>query len=395
MDNMEKTTVHSHADDLQDQMIRWRHDLHRHPELGFAEHRTAARVSELLRDFGLDVHEGVGGTGVVGVLKRGNGSKSIGLRADMDALAIDEENSFSHQSKNAGRMHACGHDGHTAMLLGAAKNLAEDADYHGTAVFIFQPAEEHGRGALAMIEDGLFDRFPVDAVYGMHNMPSLATGHFAICPGPIMACEDNFEIVIHGKGGHAALPHLTIDPITIGAEIVTALQFIVSRTVDPVASGVLSITDFSVAATRNVIPAKIELRGDTRSLTAGLQQHIETTMERIVAGICAARGATYEFKYTHEFAVTVNSATEAGIAARIAQDCVGADKVDAACKPIMASEDFGFMLQQKAGCYVLLGNGGEGAGGCGLHSTHYDFNDRILSTGARFWTLLVRSQLAA
>lgn len=376
-------------------MIHWRHDLHRHPELGFAEHRTAARVADLLRDFGLEVHEEVGDTGVVGILKHGNSSRSIGLRADMDALAINEENSFSHKSKHAGRMHACGHDGHTTMLLGAARSLAEDTDYDGTVVFIFQPAEEHGRGALAMMEDGLFDRFPVDAVYGMHNMPSLATGHFAICPGPIMACEDNFEIVIHGKGGHAALPHLAIDPIMIGAEIVTALQNIVSRTVNPIESGVVSVTDFSLDATRNVIPEKITLRGDTRSLTVELQQHIETTMERIVSGICAAHGATYDFSYTHEFAVTVNSAREAEIATKIAQQCVGTDKADGACKPIMASEDFGFMLQQKAGCYVLLGNGGDGPGGCGLHSAHYDFNDEILTTGAQFWILLARSQLAA
>jgi len=387
--------MHAPADDLHAQMIQWRHDLHQHPELGFAEHRTAARVSELLRSFGVEVHEGVGNTGVVGILERGDGSGSIGLRADMDALAINEENSFSHKSKHKGRMHACGHDGHTAMLLGAAKRLSEDGDYHGTAVFIFQPAEEHGRGALAMIEDGLFDRFPVDAVYGMHNMPALAAGHFAVCAGPIMACEDNFEIVIHGKGGHAALPHLAIDPIVIGAEIVTALRTIVSRTINPVASGVVSVTDFSVNATRNVIPEKVVLRGDTRSLAAEFQQRIETTMERIVSGICTAHGATYEFRYTHEFAVTENSAREAGIAAKIARDCVGADKVDAACKPIMTSEDFGFMLQRKAGCYVLLGNGGEGPGGCGLHSTRYDFNDRILSTGAQFWRLLVQSQLVA
>lgn len=385
--------MRSQADDLHTQMMQWRHDFHRYPELAFAEHRTAARVAELLRSFGAQVHEGVGGTGVVGVLNGGNGSRSIGLRADMDALAIDEENSFPHRSMHKGRMHACGHDGHTAMLLGAAKSLAENHDYHGTAVFIFQPAEEHGRGALAMIEDGLFDRFPVDAVYGMHNMPSFAAGHFAICPGPIMACEDNFEIVIHGKGGHSALPQLTIDPIAIGAEIVTALRTLATRTLDPVESGIVSVTDFSVDATRNVVPEKVVLRGDTRSFTAALQQHIETTMERIVSGICTAHGVAYQFEYTHEFAVTVNSTREAGIAAKVARECVSADKIDAACKPIMASEDFGFMLQQKAGCYVLLGNGGEGPGGCGLHSAHYDFNDDILSTGARFWTLLVQSQL--
>ena len=383
------------VDDLQDQMILWRHEFHQYPELGFAEHRTAARVSELLQSFGLDVYDGVGDTGVVGILKRGSGPKMIGLRADMDALAINEENTFPHKSKRDGQMHACGHDGHTAMLLGAARTLIENDNFDGTVAFIFQPAEEHGRGALAMIEDGLFDRFPVDAVYGMHNMPSLATGYFATRAGPIMACEDNFEIVIHGKGGHAALPHLAIDPILIGAEIVSALQSVVARTTDPVESGVLSITDFAVDATRNVIPEKIVLRGDTRAFTPPLQEHIETTMERIVSGICSAHRATFDFSYTHEFAVTINSAQETEVAAAIAQECVGADKVDAACRPIMASEDFGFMLQHKPGCYVLLGNGGSGPGGCGLHSPHYDFNDEILTTGAGFWAHLVQSQLTA
>ena len=387
--------MNASANGLQDQMIEWRHDFHQYPELGFTEHRTAARISELLKRFGLEVHDGVGGTGVVGILKRGDGARMIGLRADMDALAISEENTFSHKSTHDGQMHACGHDGHTAMLLGAAKTLIESDDFDGTVAFIFQPAEEHGRGALAMIEDGLFDRFPVDAVYGMHNMPSLATGSFAVCPGPIMACEDNFEIAVHGKGGHAALPHLAIDPIIVGAEIVSALQNVVSRTANPVDSAVLSITDFAVGATRNVIPEKVVLRGDTRAFTKALQEHIETTMERIVSGICSAHQATYDFSYSHEFAVTINSAKETKIAAEVAQECVGADKVDAACSPIMASEDFGFLLQHKPGCYVLLGNGGTGPGGCGLHSPHYDFNDEILATGAGFWTHLVRSQLAS
>ena len=386
--------MHTSVDDLPGQMIRWRHDLHEHPELGFAVHRTAAKVAELLGGFGLDVHENIGETGVVGVLKRGSSSATIGLRADMDALEIEERNNFSHKSKHDGVMHSCGHDGHTAMLLGAARALVEGDNFDGTVFLIFQPAEEHGRGALAMIEDGLFDRFPVDAVFGMHNMPSLATGHFAIRPGPIMACEDNFEIVIQGKGGHAALPHLAIDPIVVAAEIVTALQSVISRTTNPVESGVVSVTDFSVDATRNVIPEKIVLRGDTRSFTPDLQARIESTMERIVSGICAAHGATYDFSYSREFAVTVNSEKEAGVAIAVAQDCVGADNVAAPCDPIMASEDFGFMLQHKPGCYVLLGNGGEGPGGCGLHSPHYDFNDQILTTGAMFWTKLVQSQLA-
>ena len=385
--------IPTQANDINQEMIEWRHDFHQFPELGFEEHRTSATVAKLLRDFGIEVHEGIGGTGVVGVLKSGSASKTIGLRADMDALGINEENTFSHKSRHEGRMHACGHDGHTTMLLGAAKKLAASRDFDGTVVFIFQPAEEHGRGALAMIDDGLFKRFPIDAIYGIHNMPSLETGHFAIRPGPIMACEDNFEITIHGKGGHAALPHLTIDPIVIASEIVLALQSVVSRTFNPVDNSVLSITDFAVDATRNAIPEKVVLRGDTRSFTPDAQSLIEKTMERIVSGICAAHGARHSFTYTHEFAATINSAKEAGIAAEVAQSCFGAGQVNADCQPIMASEDFGFMLQHIPGCYLLLGNGGTGPGGCGLHSPHYDFNDDILATGAEFWVQLVQSQL--
>lgn len=379
--------------ELRDQMMTWRHDFHQYPELGFEEHRTAEIVAKQLRDFGLEVHEGVGSTGVVGVLKRGSSHRSIGLRADMDALAITEENTFAYKSRHDGKMHACGHDGHTSMLLGAAKSLATNGDFDGTVVFIFQPAEEHGRGALSMIEDGVFDRFPVDAIYGIHNMPSLASGHFAIKSGPIMACEDNFEIMILGKGSHAALPHLGIDPIVIGAEIVSSLQTVVSRTLSPVDNGVVSVTDFSVVATRNVIPENVVLRGDVRAFTPEIQLQIETAMERIVSGICAAHGATYEFAYSREFVATINGEKEAEIAADVACQVVGNDKVNADCAPIMASEDFGFFLNHKPGCYLLLGNGGDGPGGCGLHSPHYDFNDEILTTGATFWTQMVQHVL--
>ena len=234
------------SQDVTNQIISWRHDLHRHPELGFEEKRTSAEVARLLREFGLEVYEKVGTTGVVGVLKAGDGDRAIGLRADMDALSITELNSFDHASRHPGRMHACGHDGHTAMLLGAAKLLANSRDFSGTVVFIFQPAEEHGRGALAMMEDGLFERFPVEAVYGIHNMPSLPTGQIALRRGPIMACEDNFEIGVLGKGGHAAMPHLSVDPILVASEIVVALQSIVSRSLNPLENGVISVTDFAV-----------------------------------------------------------------------------------------------------------------------------------------------------
>lgn len=382
--------------DLKDRLVQWRHDLHRNPEMGFEETRTAALVAEALRSFGLEVHEGIGGTGVVGILKKGRGKRSIGLRADMDALAIQEQNIFEHRSRRDGCMHACGHDGHTAMLLGAAMLMASDAvDFDGAVTFIFQPAEEHGRGALAMIEDGLFDRFPVEAVYALHNLPSLPTGHFAVRPGPIMAAEDNFEITIHGKGGHAALPHLAIDPIVVGAEVVTALQSLVSRSLNPAQNAVLSVTDFKTDGTVNVIPNKVVLSGDTRSFTPEVQELIETTIHRIVSGVCAAHGAKFDLIYDRVFAPTINTAAETEQAAAIARAVVGADKVDGNCAPLMASEDFGAMLQQKPGCYLLLGNGGEGPGGCGLHSPHYDFNDEILTTGARFWARLVQDQLPA
>lgn len=381
------------ANDLCTEMMGWRHDFHQHPELGFEEHRTSRRVADLLRSFGLEVHEGVGNTGVIGVLKRGQGTKSIGLRADMDALAISEQNTFAYKSNHEGKMHACGHDGHTAMLLGAAKLLASNENFHGTVVFIFQPAEEHGRGALAMIEDGMFERFPVHAIYGIHNMPSIEAGHFAIRSGPIMACEDNFEITVQGKGGHAALPHLSVDPIVVASEIVTALQTVVARTLNPVDNGVVSVTDFSVDATRNAIADKVVLRGDTRAFTSQIQDLIETTMARIVSGICAAHGAEHTFVYSREFAATINSPQEASIACDVARLAFGDETVNADCQPIMASEDFGFMLQHKPGCYLLLGNGGVGPGGCGLHNPNYDFNDEILATGAEFWVRLVENQL--
>jgi amidohydrolase len=382
------------CDYLRDAIVQWRHDFHRHPELGFEEHRTSQIVARLLEEFGIEVHREVGGTGIVGVLRRGNSPKSIGLRADLDALAITEENTFDHRSRYDGKMHACGHDGHTAMLLGAARHLAESGVFDGTVFLIFQPAEEHGKGALSMIEDGLFQRFPADAIYAMHNFPSLPVGSFAVRPGPIMACEDNFEIRIDGKGTHAALPHRGIDPILIGSEIVMALQSLVSRTIDPVDNAVVSVTEFLTDGTRNVLPGRVTLRGDTRSFGSTMQNHIEATMERIVSGICAAHGASHGFRYSREFAATINSPAEAEIVATVALRVVGAENINGGCAPIMASEDFGFMLQHKPGCYLLIGNGGEGPGGCGLHSPSYDFNDDILTIGANFWVQLVESQLS-
>lgn len=377
---------------FQSMMRGWRHDLHRHPELGFDLPRTAGFVAETLRGFGLSVEEGIGGTGVVGVLRRGNGH-SIGLRADMDALAIQEENGFDHASTVPGRMHACGHDGHTAMLLGAAKRLSEEGGFDGEVVLIFQPAEEHGLGAKAMMADGLFERFPVRSIFALHNMPSLPTGHVAVRSGPIMACEDNFEIVVQGRGGHAALPHMTVDPIVTGSEIVLALQTLASRHLDPLEPCVLSVTDFDVAATRNVIPDKVVLRGDVRAFTSQQQSAIEAGMRRIAAAIAEAHGATATVSYSHEFAATINAPEEAAQLAESAVHHLGADKVNQDCRPVMASEDFGFMLREKPGCYFLLGNGGTGPGDCGLHSPNYDFNDAILTVGSGLWVRLVRDIL--
>ena len=380
---------------LQASMQSWRHDIHRHPELAFEEQRTAARVAELLDEFGLEVHTGVGNTGVVGVLRKGSSERMLGLRADMDALKIQEQNQFEYRSVNAGKMHACGHDGHTAMLLGAAQHLASDGDFDGSAVFIFQPAEEHGEGARAMIADGLFERFPVDSVYAIHNFPSLETGKFAVRAGSIMAAEDNFEITINGVGHHAAMPHMGKDAIVIGAEIVNAMQTLVSRSLDPLDNAVVSFTEFVTNGTVNVVPGQVVLRGDTRSLTTKVQEHIEATMQRIVAGICAAQGASYEFSYRHNFIPTVNTRAEAEIAAVVAGAVVGADNVVGDSRPTMTSEDFGYMLQARPGAYLLLGNGVEGVGGCSLHNPDYDFNDEILCIGADFWVTLVESQLAA
>ncbi len=378
---------------LQASMQAWRHDIHRHPELAFEENRTADKVAELLQGFGLEVHRSIGNTGVVGLLKKGSSERAIGLRADMDALKILEQNTFDYRSVHEGKMHACGHDGHTAMLLGAAHYLAEHGHFDGIVVFIFQPAEEHGDGAKAMIEDGLFERFPVDAVYAIHNFPSLATGKFAVRAGSMMAAEDNFEITINGVGCHAAMPHLGRDPIVIGSEIVTAMQTLVSRTLDPIDNAVVSFTEFITDGTVNVVPTQVILKGDTRSLTTAVQDHIETTMERIVSGICAAHGAQYEFSYRRNFVPTVNTAAEAEIAARVAGSLVGAKNVVGDSRPVMASEDFGYMLQARPGAYLLLGNGEEGIGGCSLHNPDYDFNDEILTIGADFWVALVESQL--
>jgi amidohydrolase len=379
--------------ELHDLMVKWRRDLHKHPELGFKEHRTATRVSELLNSFGLEVHQGIGQTGVVGVLQRGNAAKSIALRADMDALPIDEVNRFSHCSTNSGVMHACGHDGHMSMLLGAARHLAENGEFNGRVVFVFQPNEEHGLGAAAMIKDNLFNDFDVDAVYGMHNIPGMQIGTFATRAGPITASESLFEIEISAIGGHAALPHMGVDAIMVGSQIVSALQTIVSRKLDPGRNGVVSVTEFITDGKRNVLPGKAILRGDARALTPEINELIENRMRSIVDGICMAHGVTAKLSYDTIYPPTINGREEAAAAAQAALALAGPDQVDGNCPAKLFSEDFAHLAAARPGCFVLMGNGTDGPHGYPLHSANYDFNDDALVAGSSFWVTLVQQQL--
>ncbi len=376
---------------LHDRMTGWRQAFHRMPELGFDLPRTSARVADLLTDFGLEVHTGIGGSGVVGVLQKGNGSRTIAIRADMDALPIEEANGFAHRSQTPGQMHACGHDGHMTMALGAACALADAPDISGRIVFLFQPDEEHGQGAAAMIADGVLDRFGVETVYGMHNIPGMALGHFATRPGPITASEALFEIEIKARGGHAALPHMGADAITVGAEIVGALQTIVSRKLDPAQNGVVSVTGFDTDGTRNVLPGRAVLTGDARALTPDTNARIEDAMRRIVAGICAAHDVTAQVSYETVFRPTINAPGPVAMAATAAQ-AMGAP-IDAACPPKLFSEDFAELAAARPGCFVLMGNGTEGAHARPLHAPDYDFNDAALTHGAAFWVALARAEL--
>jgi hippurate hydrolase len=379
---------------LASQMTEWRRDLHRHPETAFEEHRTADVVARKLESFGIAVHRGLGKTGVVGQLKVGSGTRSIGLRADMDALHIQEQNTFEHRSANAGRMHACGHDGHTAMLLGAARHLAEARNFDGTVHFIFQPAEENEGGGRAMVEEGLFDKFPCDSVYGMHNYPGIPVGRFELRPGPMMASFDIFEIELRGRGSHAALPQTGIDPILAGANLVQALQSIVSRNLGPVDAGVVSVTQFHGGETWNVIPDAIVLRGTTRAFRPGTQDLIERRLREITEHVARTYGATASVRYERRYPPLVNSERETARCADVLRALVGEQNVNASTEPVMGSEDFAFMLQAKPGCYVFIGNG-PGDGGCLLHNPHYDFNDAILPLGASYWVRLTERLLGS
>ncbi len=378
--------------EFHDDMNAWRRDLHAHPETAFEEFRTSDIVAAKLQEFGIDVHRGLAGTGVVGTLKNGDGP-AIGLRADMDALDVPEGNDFAHKSTHDGKMHACGHDGHTTMLLGAARYLAETRNFKGTVQFIFQPAEENEGGGRVMVEQGLFDKFPIDAVYGMHNWPGQEVGQFAVTAGPLMAAFDIFEMTITGRGAHGGMPHTGIDPIPVAAEIVGALQTIVSRHTDPIDAAVVTVTQIHAGDAWNVIPDRVVLRGTTRSFRPDVQDAIEPAIRRIAEGICQAHQCTVDMWYERRYPPTINEPVATLAAKRAAEDVTGAGRVIEDPTPSMGAEDFSFMLQEKPGCYVWLGNG-PGEGGCMLHNPHYDFNDDILTVGASYWARLVELELA-
>lgn len=369
-----------------------RRDIHAHPELAFDEYRTSDIVAAELSRYGLEVHRGLARTGVVGVLKAGKSSRMIGLRADMDALPLAELNEFPHHSKHPGKMHACGHDGHTAMLLGAARHLAANPDFDGTVVFIFQPAEESEGGAAVMIEDGLFEKFPVDAVFGLHNWPGIPVGEMMVMPGPVMAGTCGFEIKVRGHGCHAAMPHQGIDPIVTSSQLVQALQTVVSRTLHPCDAAVVSVTQFHAGEAWNIIPEEVLMRGTIRTFKREVQESVERAIERLCSGIAAANGAQISISFEHRYPPTVNSANEAKFCQQVAAGIFGEDKVLTDILPSMGAEDFSYMLQEKPGCYVWLGNG-PGTGGCTLHNPHYDFNDELLRLGISYWAQLVRRAL--
>ena len=380
--------------DLQGEIAEWRHDLHAHPELLYDVTRTAGTVAEKLREFGCDeVVTGLGRTGVVGVIRgrQGGSGKAIGLRADMDALPIEEANDLPYKSTVKGKMHACGHDGHTAMLLGAARYLAETRNFNGTAVVIFQPAEEGGAGGKAMVEDGLMERFKIGEVYGMHNYPGLPVGQFALRSGPIMAAADHLSIDIEGKGGHAARPHLAIDTVLVGAQIINQIQSIVSRNADPLEAAVVSICMFHAGSTDNVLPQTAKLGGTARSLSPKVRDLLEQRLHEVVEGTAALHGAKATLKYRRGYPVLVNHAAQTDFAAQVAGEIVGRDKVDTGMTPVMGAEDFSFMLNARPGAFIFIGNGDS----AGLHHPAYNFNDDVIPFGTLYWVKLVETALAA
>jgi amidohydrolase len=378
--------------DLHNEIKEWRRDFHAHPELRYDVHRTAGSVAEKLKSFSCDeVVPGIGRTGVVGVIHgRKTGSKVIGLRADMDALPLEEETGLPYKSTVPGKMHACGHDGHTAMLLGAAKYLAETRNFAGTAVVIFQPAEEGGAGALAMVKDGLISRFGIQEVYGMHNYPGLPIGQFAIRPGPLMAAADHLQIEIEGKGGHAARPHLSIDTILVGAQMINQLQSIVARNVDPLEPAVVSVCMFQAGHADNVIPQHALLRGTARSLAPQVRELLHKRIGEVVEGTARMYGATAKVTYTNGYPVVVNHQRQTAFAADVAREIAGKDKVDIDVPPVMGAEDFAFMLAERPGAFIFVGNGNS----AGMHHPAYDFNDDTIPVGSSYWVRLAETALA-
>jgi amidohydrolase len=385
--------VHNRIADFADDLTAWRRDLHQHPEIGFEEHRTSRVVAEKLRSWGIEVTAGIAGTGLVGTLRNGQSNRAIGIRADMDALEMEEANDFPHRSVNPGRMHACGHDGHTTMLLGAARYLAETRNFDGTVHFIFQPAEEGGGGGRVMVEEGLFERFPCDMVFGAHNDTSIPVGQMTAVAGTVSAISDRFWIRIFGRGGHAARPHNAIDPITVGAQIVGSLQTVVARRIDPLDSAVLSITQFHAGSTGNVIPDSAVLNGTVRTLKPQTQDLVERLMGEFVAQIAAANGARAELEYNRGYPSVVNAPEATERAARAAERLLGQGRVIRERPPGMGGEDFSYMAQKVPGCFVRIGQAGAERGRVPVHHPNYDFNDEILPIGASFWSTLVEQEL--
>lgn len=390
MDSMTKK-----IESLKPELIQWRHHLHAHPETAFEEVQTAKFVAEKLRSFGLDVHQGLAKTGVVATLTKGDDSveRTIGLRADMDALDIREKTNVAYRSVNSGKMHACGHDGHMTMLLGAAKLLAEEELFKGSVRFIFQPAEENEGGGGVMVAEGLFDKFPLRSIYGMHNFPTIPMGTFAIRPGPMMAAYDVFDITVNGLGGHAAMPHLTKDPIVAASSIVNELQTLVSRNTPPLEAAVLSVTEIHGGTAYNIIPDRVEIRGTTRHFKAEIEQMLESRISEVVNGIATATGTNVDLRYRNRYPALVNTEAETQIAVEAALETVGKGKVDADLQPIMGSEDFAFMLQTVPGAYIGIGSGSLNRT-LNLHQATYDFNDEVLPIGVAYWIKLVRRLLA-
>jgi amidohydrolase len=380
------------AAELQDEVTNWRRQIHANPGLLFDVQETASLVAEKLKEFGVDeIVTGLGRTGVVGIIKGKSQGRTIGLRADMDALPISEQTGKEYASKNAGKMHACGHDGHTAMLLGAAKYLAETRNFAGQVAVIFQPAEEGGGGGNEMVKDGMMDRFAISEVYGMHNFPGIPVGVFAIRSGPIMAATDEFLITVKGRGGHAAMPNTTIDPVVIGAQIVTALQSIASRNVDPLASVVVSVTKFNAGNAHNVIPNEAKLGGTVRTLQKDVRDLAETRLKEVAHGIASAHGATVDIWYDRNYPVTFNHETETGHAIAAAQAVAGNANVVTNMNPTMGGEDFSYMLEARPGAFIAIGNGNT----AGLHHPEYDFNDEIIPHGISYWVKLAETRLSA